>query len=192
MRHLVFIEGLWATGKSYFLKEYEQSYNSSDTLIFRNLRDYGTVRHAAYVIHPDIYKTQNLVFDRSPVTLKVLANSDLNLYTHSTISRDFWGEFYEDWINVLRSQDDIVTFIYFKPFDSYGLISESVIKRVTDYPKSNLMINMKKFRSSLLNFMHELYILEIEQLSRFVKVQLFPVEYQDSICATSVLNSVLK
>lgn len=199
MRQLVFIEGLWGVGKSYFLREYEILLsNSTDTLLFRNLRDYGSVRHAAYVILPDVYKTQNLIFDRSPITLSVLASPDINLYSHPTIDVNYWSEFYLDWLNVLKNQEAQITFLYFKPFDIYGLMSESIVRRISAYPKSNLLVNMKKFKESSLLKMHELYIIEIERLSyllyeksKTVKVQLFPVEYQDAECATRILNFIL-
>lgn len=198
MRHLIFVEGLWGTGKSYFLRNYAKSITDTNTLLFDNLRDYGTVRHAAYVIHPNVYKTQNLIFDRSPVTLKVLANSDLDLYTHPTIRRSYWDDFYDDWLNVLREQSGYITFIYFKPFDIYGYLAESVIKRVLEYDKPNLMINIKKFREIFLHKIHELYILEVEYLSRLMfecnkslKVQLYPVEFRDEQCAAGVMNMVL-
>jgi len=189
VNYLVYVEGLWNTGKSFFL-ERVKSKKPHDFFIFDNLRDLGSVRHCAYLLFPKIYSSRVLVFDRSPVTLKVLADQDLGLYTHEDICPGYWHRFYDEWLGVLRKSERFIVFIYFRPFFPYTDLPQSqIVDFVKSYPKNDLMIDSRRFNVDSMLRIHELFCHHINSLyrecrSRFEFIQ---VEYKDAKFAEEIL-----
>ena len=115
---LVFVEGLWHTGKSQFINSVQQIKKSTDKVyIADNLRDLGTVRHATYLLYPQVIKDKNHLYDRSPVTMKVLSDPKLGLYKDEFVNSGYWTQFYAEWIKSIGELNYNIVFIYFRPFE---------------------------------------------------------------------------
>lgn len=194
MRNLVFIEGLWHTGKSYFL-EYLQSIKTpkdEHVRITTDIRELGTIRHAAYSLYPEIYPEFDLIFDRSPVTLKSISNSKLGIYDNLYINPIYWESFYSQWVKEMSSltlEDTKIIFLYFNPFNKNRKIAKEIISYIRNYNKPFLMIKKKLITEQKLIELHDIFIEELLNLhSSFLGFKIYPIEYRDKESAIEILK----
>ena len=192
MGSLVFVEGLWHTGKSHFIEKTKELSQTSDKVaIFNNLRSLGAVRHSSYLIYPQIIKNKNQMFDRSPVTLKVISNKNLGLYCNNLVTPEYWNIYYTEWLNYLKTCNKKIIFIYFRPFHHYkNLLQEEIINYVLGYSKRHLMIEKKYVTVDKLIETHNLFCHEINSLYKELKPKFtfYQVEYQDTEEALDILK----
>jgi hypothetical protein len=192
MGSLVFVEGLWHTGKSHFINRAKELSQSSDRVaIFDNLRSLGSVRHSSYLIYPQLIKNKNQMFDRSPVTLKVISNKELGLYYNELVTPEYWNIYYDEWINFLKTTNKKIIFIYFRPFHPYkNLLQEEILNYVIGYSKYHLMVDKRLITVNKLIETHELFCQEINNLYKELKSRFtfYQVEYQDTEEALDILK----
>lgn len=189
---LIFVEGLWHTGKSFFVSEVNKRkiYDDKVTVI-DNLRDLGTVRHGAYIIYPNLIRNTNQIYDRSPVTMKVIADQNLGLYQDKLISSAYWLEYYNDWLKMLQASDYKISFIYFRPFEkSRNRLQKSILNYVKAYNKTQLLIDSNRVTKESLLKIHEMFTTEINSLYQILKPRFtfYQVEYQDTEEALDILR----
>ena len=192
MKKLIFVEGLWSTGKSYFVNHVKSLLKAEDKVIIYDsvtLRDLESIRHSAYTIYPRVYK-KDMMFDRSPVTLRVISDRDIGIYKNPSVSPDYWERYYSEWVESLKELERDITFIYFRPFDSMGHIHDDVLKYVINYKKSDLMIDLDKLDEKRLTWVHEKTCKEINTLYKNLKpnFDFYQVEFKDTQDAVEVLQ----
>lgn len=190
MSQIVMVEGLWHTGKSYFLDHVKTISKSSNLLVFDNLRSLGSVRHSAYLIYPSLYSDKNQIYDRSPITLKVLSSLG-RAYKHESISPTYWEKFYSEWENQIESNNTQVSVIYFRPFELPSRkIQSSILDYVKSYDKPDLLVDPSYFSESSLNYIHDLFMSEIVKLTSKYKPKFsyHQVEYRDANEAVDILK----
>lgn len=194
MSHIVYVEGLWHTGKSFFLDYVRNLCKPSDNvLVFDNLRSLKSVRHAAYTIYPRVYSQSNLLFDRSPVTLKVISNPSLRSYYHESIDYSYWVKFYDEWKDFLVSSKNRVSFIYFRPFETgSSLIKREIVDYLLKYSKSDLMVDPLFINEKFLYEIHNLFLREISKLYPLLKPRFdfYQVDYRDSNEALDIIKYI--
>lgn len=196
MRNLIFVEGLWHTGKSYFLDRLQDLHfpKKRDLRITTDIRDLKTVRHAAYLLYPEVYPEFDLIFDRSPVTLKSISNSQLGIYDNFYINPPYWEEFYNQWISEMTSlveeEDNKIIFIYFRPFTKEFKIPDEILNYVKSYDKPFLMVNQNLISEQKLIGLHDIFMVELMNLYSVFKdkFKLYSIEYRDTDSAFKILQ----
>jgi len=188
----VFVEGLWHTGKSYFVNHVKGlSKITDDVLIPEDLRSLGTVRHSPYLVYPKAHSEVSQLFDRSPVTMKVLADDTLDIYQHELLKKEYWNQFYSEWLSVLKELNQKVVFIYFRPFYEYtSKLHEDILPYVLGYNKSNLSVDITKIDERKLMQVHEIMTQVINSLYKVLRpnFEYYQVEYRDTLEGIEVLK----
>lgn len=191
MATMVFVEGLWHTGKSYFLNKLRQEATEEDKLIIHDEpRRYPTVRHAMYLYYPLIYQ-QNQVFDRSPVTTRSLSDQRLGIYLSDRLSSQYWEEHYRDWILALKDSKHKVLVLYFRPFNSGEReVFSSIENYIQNYPKDYSLVNPALCTAKKLTQLHEVYLGLLLDLKREFKkkFQYYQIEFRDTPDALEALR----
>jgi hypothetical protein len=189
MNKLIFVEGLWNTGKSYFIESVKINSKLSDKVfIADNLRNLGSIRHAAYSLYPKLMPKQNILFDRSPVTMKVISNS--GFYTSEFIKNKYWDSYYNEWLSTLKELDSKIIFIYFRPFyENSNDIKEEILHHLKNYTKTELRINPESLTLLDLFNLHTEFSNTINSLYKEFKNKFtyYQVEYKDTKEAMDVL-----
>jgi hypothetical protein len=189
---LVFVEGLWHTGKSHLVQHINETKTPKDNIaVVDNLRNLGTVRHGAYIIYPSLIKNKNHIYDRSPVTMKVISDPQLGLYCNDLISANYWVKYYEEWLKLLQESDYKVTFIYFRPFEQNTYKFQTpILNFVKAYNKTQLLIDNRNLTEDTLIKIHEMFLNRISTLYKHLKSRFdfYQVEYRDEEEALNVLR----
>lgn len=195
MRNLVFVEGLWHTGKSHFLNQLQsiRQPENENLRITTDIRDLGTIRHAAYSLYPEVYPNFDLVFDRSPVTLKSISNPNLGIYDNYYVNSSYWEEFYNQWVSEMSSlieEDNRILFIYFKPFTKELKISNEIVNYIKNYDKSFLMVDKNLITEQKLIELHHIFMVELLNLHHIFKDKFkrYFVEYRDTESALNIMK----
>jgi hypothetical protein len=182
MATLVFVEGLWRTGKSYLVKHLRTMHAEKDgLLVHEGLEIPRSARHAPYLIIPSLFN-QNHVFDGSPIGLKAISDPSVGLYNYPDISPEYWDDFFRDWLRMLKEGRHRVIVIYFRPFSGGELTAFSGIQQYAQKSRgTELMVHGRKCSLKRLGALHNRYVEIItsmkQQLGR--AMEYYHVEYQD-------------
>jgi hypothetical protein len=191
MATMVFVEGLWHTGKSFFLNKVKEVATEEDRLVVHDVpRRFLTVRHAMYLYYPLIYR-QNQVFDRSPITTKALSDPNLGIYSSDRITPKYWNEFYQEWVAAIKESQHNVIVLYFRPFNSGEVqVFSSIEKYVQRYPKDYLLVDPRACTAKRLTALHETYVKLLLELKRGIrkKFQYYQIEFRDTEDALEALR----
>jgi hypothetical protein len=191
MATMVFVEGLWHTGKSYFLNKLKEITVDDEQLVIHDKpRKYVTVRHAAYLFYPLIYQ-HNQVFDRSPITTRAISDKNLGIYSSERLSPQYWNEFFSEWVQALKESKHNIIVLYFRPFNSGEVqVFSSIEKHVQSYPKDYLLVDPVLCTAKKLTALHNVYTQIILELKREFKkkFQYYQVEFRDTEDALDALR----
>lgn len=188
-KNLIYVEGLWSTGKSYFVSTVKNLNDNDSLLIHDSSGDFGIVKWAQYEMFPLIFKNNDHLFDQSPITLKIISDLKLGIYNYSYITPDYWKLFYQEWITVLKNSKFNVIFLYFRlPVDD-NQNYRGVINHVNAY-SNTLLINPRKVSPKILETMNTLSLNSILEVMNELKsrCRYYQVDYQDTEAAIKTLS----
>jgi hypothetical protein len=193
LKNLIFIEGLWHTGKSHFLSLARGQVDPKHTLIHDNLREFGSVRHASFHIFPKIYSDYNQIFDRSPITLKAIADPIFGLYNYKDVLASYWDKYFNEWIEGLKQLEYNISVIYFLPFSHDNTISDEIIEHIRLYPKNRLLIKGDDISQRDLVRLNDIYLTCIDIMSKNLgsRFYQYQVDYRNSESASQILFDIL-
>jgi hypothetical protein len=191
MPKMVFVEGLWHTGKSYFITRLKEEARNDDSVLIHDApRRFLTVRHAMYLYYPLIFN-QNQVFDRSPITTRAISDQRLGIYESNKLTEAYWSEFYNDWVNAMYSCRHSIVVLYFRPFNSGEVqVFSSIENYIQNYPKDYSLVNPIECTAKRLTQLHEVYMDLILGLKKKMKkkFQFYQVEFRDTNDALDILR----
>jgi hypothetical protein len=182
MATLVFVEGLWRTGKSHLVRHSKDAQAHKDGLLVHdNLESFRSACHAPYLIFPSLFN-QNQVFDGSPIGMKAISDPSLGLYNYPDISPEYWDGFFRDWLRMLREGRHRVIVIYFRPFSDGELMAFSGIQQYAQKSRgTELMIHGRKCSLKRLGALHNRHVEIITSMKRDLgkAMEYYHVEYRD-------------
>lgn len=186
---LVYVEGLWGTGKSYFLNKLKETKKNKNLLVHDDLRKLNSMRHASYVMYPTIIDSKYQVFDRSPITLKAISDPSFKFYDGREVPSTYWNAYYKEWIKYLKESEFRIIFMYFRPF-TQNIISLDVLNAVKNYDKDRLMVDPIKINMVELEKLHNLYIEIILESYKELKPKsdYYGIEFKDTESAIETLK----
>lgn len=176
---LVYVEGLWATGKTHFVSTVKNLNDNSSLLIHDNAKDFGIVKWAQYEMFPLIFKNNDHLFDQSPVALKAAADTRIDIYNYKHVSPEYWSLFYYEWMKVLKNSKFDIIFLYFRlPSDNNGY--KEVLTHVNSY--SNLLVNPRKVSPKVIDSLNDLYLSSILEIFNDIKTRCryYQLNYRDT------------
>jgi hypothetical protein len=187
---LVYVEGLWGTGKSHFLSELKKVVNPKKVKVHDDLRKLNSMRHASYIIYPTAVDSKYQIFDRSPITLKVISNPSLNLYDGREVPSDYWNAYYDEWVTYLKSSLFKTVILYFRPFTEGKNISLEILDKVKTYDKDRLLINPNRVTLPSLEKLHNLYMETVLETYNTLKPRsmYYGVDFKDADEAIEILR----
>lgn len=185
---LIYVEGLWSTGKTHFISTIKNLNDNDSLLIHNNSSNFGMVKWAQYEMFPLIFKNNSHLFDQSPIMLKVVSDAQLGIYNYKYITPDYWSIFYNEWITALKNSKFDIIFLYFLlPKDDNQTYKE-VINHVNTY--SNLLINPRKVSPKILNLMNTMCLQSIVEVIGEMKSRsrYYQINYRDTEEAIKTLT----
>lgn len=192
MATLVFVEGLWRTGKTNFVRHLKQIQGDKpDFLVHDDLNRFRLVSHAPYLIYPSLF-IENQLFDGSPIGLKAIADPSLGIYKHAYVNAEYWDAFFRDWFDMLIATRLRVIVIYFRPFHGGERLAYSGIQQyLMRAAESDLMVDPSKCSLRTLTDLHEVYVQIILKLKKRLRkeMQFYHAEYSDMDDALDALKA---